>query len=80
MLPLRSRGNNAKDGCARDGTPSADRDQEVVFPMALIAARKFYFAGPCATALAMIFKLAEAAKKAGDVSMVTASSPRSSLG
>jgi len=28
----------------------------------------------------MIFKLAEAAKKAGDVSMFTASSPRSSLG
>jgi hypothetical protein len=45
MLLLRSRGNNAKDGCARDGTPSADRDQEVVFPMALIAARKFILQG-----------------------------------
>jgi hypothetical protein len=45
MLPLRSRGNNAKDGCAREGTPSADLDQEVVFPMALIAARKFILQG-----------------------------------
>jgi hypothetical protein len=45
MLPLRSRGNNAKDGCARDGTPSPDHDQEVVFPMALIAARKFILQG-----------------------------------